>query len=489
MHHPVGGSPQRQRWTRLCAVRATALLTLLIILLWLLFTPLSGPLLAQNGVTATPTRQPPPTATTHPVIVPPLTAEARYQGLPAGFTPEGYPFLGDPDAPLTLMEFSDYLCPFCGRHFNQTLPTLLATYGLTGQVRFVFRDFPIASLHPTAPVGHQAALCVAEQGAPLFWAMHDELFRTQDQWRNLADPADFVAGLAKSSGADMAAYSACMQAGRTAALVDKRVAAASALGFNGTPSFQFVQSKDNKVYTLVGAHPVATFNQWLDLLVAGKEPPQAEDPKKPELPLWAKPEGLAPDPARPGFTLAGDPYKGNPQAKVVVVEFSNFQCPSCQQHALEVQPAIDQALVDTDQILWVFKNLPLRSLSQSMVAAAAGECAGEQGQFWPMHDSLFEAQKQWAVAKPDPALLNLAKQVGLDGDQFRACLSGRQALERVVNDLFDAQGIVSTTPTFVVLSNGQGTLMRGSQAADQFVATLQGFLKTANSGEPAKAQP
>ena len=60
---------------------------------------------------------------------------------------------------------------------------------------------------------------------------------------------------------------------------------------------------------------------------------------------------------------------------------------------------------------------------------------------------------------------------------------------RVVNDLFDAQGVVSTTLTFVVLSNGQGSVMRGSQPTDQFVATLQGVLKTANTAEPANAQP
>ena len=88
-----------------------------------------------------------------------------YAGVPVGFTDEGYPFRGDPNAPITFIEYSDYLCPFCGRYFSQTLPTLIDNYALTGQALFVFRDFPLVGLHPTAPVGYVASLCVAEQRA------------------------------------------------------------------------------------------------------------------------------------------------------------------------------------------------------------------------------------------------------------------------------------------------------------------------------------
>src|SRR5262249_8082090 len=72
---------------------------------------------------------------------------------------------GNPNTPLILAEYSDYLCPFCARHFGQTLPALLERYGRNGQVQFVFHDFPLASLQPKAPQGHAAALCVGEQGA------------------------------------------------------------------------------------------------------------------------------------------------------------------------------------------------------------------------------------------------------------------------------------------------------------------------------------
>jgi protein-disulfide isomerase len=404
-------------------------------------------------------------------------------GMPAGFTDDGYPFLGSPQAPVTLIEHSDYLCPFCGRHFAQTYPQLLDKYIRTGKVQLVFHDFPIASLHPMAPQGHAAARCVAEQGAALFWKMHDELFRTQQQWGSLPNPSDFITDLAKQIGVDTNAFADCTVSGRTVAVVDESIAEGQALDFNGTPSFQFVLKKSSAVHELVGAYPIDEFSRWIDSLIQSGEPPEQPEPENPELPYWANGEGLAPDPERPGFTLAGDPYKGNPQAKVVVVEFSNFQCPSCQQHAVDVQPAIDKALVESDQILWVFKNLPLRSLVQSLPAAAAAECAGEQGQFWAMHDLLFKSQKQWAIDKPDPVLVSLAKEVGLGVDQFSACLSGRQALERVVNDLFDAQGVVSTTPTFIVLSGGRGAMMRGSKPADQFVTLLHSRLAETKDSE------
>jgi protein-disulfide isomerase len=138
-----------------------------------------------------------------------VAAVETYQGTPVGFTADGHPFRGKPDAPLTLVEYTDYLCPFCERYFSQTLPALLEKYVRTGQVKFVVRDFPLVSLHPTAPRGATAALCVAEQGATRFWQMHDALLQTQQQWNRLPDPTAFLAAAARKVGADMPAYEGC----------------------------------------------------------------------------------------------------------------------------------------------------------------------------------------------------------------------------------------------------------------------------------------
>jgi protein-disulfide isomerase len=413
-----------------------------------------------------------------------VAAVETYQGTPVGFTADGHPFRGKPDAPLTLVEYTDYLCPFCERYFSQTLPALLEKYVRTGQVKFVVRDFPLASLHPAAPRGAAAALCVAEQGATRFWQMHDALLQTQQQWNRLPDPTAFLAAAARKVGADMPAYERCMASGRHDARVQQSVAAGQALGFTGTPTFQFVQKTSGKTYTLAGAQPVDVFARWIDALLAGKEPPETKPPEKPELPFWAKSEGLAPDPKRPGFTVAGDPYKGNPNAKLVLVEFSDFQCPACQRHALTTQPELDKRFVKTGEVLWVAKHFPLRIHPHAPVAAAAAECAGDQGKFWAMHHRLFEQTEQWSTGDdPDAALVGLAADLELDRARFTACLTSRKALERVLRDLYDAQAIgVRSTPTFVLFYGGTGHALAGARSAEEFAATLQQQLERAKAG-------
>lgn len=405
-------------------------------------------------------------------------------GITVGFTAEGHPFRGSPDAVVTLVEYSDYLCPFCARHATQTAPALTDKYIRTGQAKWVFRDFPIAGLHPTSDKGHMAALCVAEQGAALFWRMHDKLFAEQSQWNQVADPAAYLEQAAKAIGADETAYKGCVASGRTKATVDKGIADAGALGFNGTPSFQLVSSS-GATYTVVGAQSLDTFATAIDAMLAGQAPvqPTAVPTQKAELPFWANADGLKPDPKRPGYTMAGDPYKGNPQAKLVVVEFSDFQCPVCQRHALEVQPAIDKQFVDTGEIMWVFKNLPLREHPQAAAAAAASECAGEQGKFWEMYHALFASIDQWTVAGPDAALAKLASGIGVDVGRFAVCLSGRAAMERVLSDVQDAAAVGGSTPTFVVLYAGRGTLLQGTRPADQFTSLLQQMLNEVGTAQ------
>ena len=407
-------------------------------------------------------------------------------GLEAGFTEEGYPYRGSPDAPVTLIEYSDYACPFCDRYTAQNLPTLLEQYGATGQVRFVFRDLPLVSLHPTAPTAHAAAICAGEQGADLYWAVHDETFARQAEWTNLPDPAEFFVGLAGGVGVEMASYGECVASGRPNAQIEAGITEAQDLGFNGTPSFQLVADGLEDTYTLIGAQPLETFQGYLDSLLAGEAPDDAQtaqdsgEASEPVgLPFWADVEtGLRPDPDRPGVNLAGDHYKGNPDASLVVVEFSDFECPFCRDHAVDTQPIIDEALVETGEVLWVFKHLPLDAHPSARVAAVAAECAGNQGQFWEMHDLLFESIDEWAGDNIDvnPALLDLASEVPLDRTEFEQCFTSRVALERVLDDISDAQGIISQTPSFVVIHGERGSLMQGSIPPDEFVASLRGRL-------------
>jgi protein-disulfide isomerase len=423
-----------------------------------------------------------------PEIIPAAGGSASqgvYQEIAAGFTNEGYPYRGDPEAPVTIEEFSDYLCPFCGRHHNETLPTLIQDYVADGQVQYVFRDMPLVSLHPTAPVGHKAAICAGQQGADLYWTMHDELFNTQTQWSSVPDPATYVTSLAEEAGVEMSAFEACLASPEIETQINEGVAAGQALGFTGTPSFRFTVNESGESYTLIGAYPLATFTQYIDAMLAGEAPPEEEqaETETPELPFWANADGLVPDPDRPGYTLAGDQYLGNPEASVVVIEFSDFQCPACQQHVMEIQPTLNEEFVETGQIMWVFKHLPLQMHPQALIAAAAAECAAYQGQFWEMHDLLFETVEDWSVEDAGAELVGLADELELDAAAFEACLDSREPMESVVADIYNSMGAVNSTPSFVVLSNGQGSILSSSRPADQFVTLLQSVLDDAESGE------
>lgn len=406
-----------------------------------------------------------------------------YEGIPVGFTAEGYPYRGEPDAPITMYEFSDYQCPFCSRYFLQTEPAIDRSYVRTGKVRVVFRDFPLVELHPNAPAAHVTALCIADQGAALYWAIHAQLFQTQSEWNQLPDPAAYFANLATAVGADLDQYQACIDGGEKEAIVQQRVNDALAKGFGGTPSFEFVREATAEAFPLVGAQPYEQFAGMIDTLAAGGTP-QTEEPAQAqgnnEIPFWATADGLKPNPDQPEQTMAGDFYRGNPDAKVVVIEFSDFQCPFCRKHSLETQPVLDEKFVDTDQVMWVFKHFPLSIHPQAPAAGAAAECAAEQQQFWAMHELLFESTDRWSISEPTPIFEDLATQLNLDAAQFATCLAGEDAATRVQEDLDAGTPFVQGTPTFIVLYNGQGSIIPGALPVERFSSILQEVLDGVN---------
>ena len=438
---------------------------------------------AETGAeaTVTATEEAAQEAAAAPTPAVPPVASGEWEGMQVGFTAEGYPFRGEPNAPITMYEYSDYQCPFCARYFVQTEPAIDENYVRTGKLRVVFRDFPIQELHPNAPAAHRAILCVAEQGADLYWAMHNKLFQTQTEWSNASDPQPVFERLADEAGVDMDAYKQCMTTADTEKqpIIDASLAAGQAAGVSGTPSFFFV-GPDGVSYPLVGAQPYDQFALYIDSMLKGEKPPvpeqqdqQAQGQGQQQIPFWATAEGWVPDPERPGFNMAGDEYRGNTDAKVTVVEFSDFQCPFCKQHVLETQPALDKEFVDTGKVMWVFKHFPLSIHPQAPAAGAAAECAADQGKFWEMHEALFEYQSKWAVSDPNPELEALAKDIGLDVDKFTACLKDGKAAERVSSDMSEGAPFVQGTPTFIVLYNGEGQIIPGALPLDTFKQVLQ----------------
>ena len=182
-------------------------------------------------------------------------------------TVKGAPALGHASARLTIVEFSDYQCPFCRRHSSQTLPELVKEYVKTGKVRYVFRDFPIASLHPQAQHLHQAAHCAGEQGR--YWEMHDRIFEDQR-----TDAKDLVAS-ARVLGLDGLRFERCLAGGVHAAKVAQGIADGEKARVRGTPTFflAFTEPDSGPIRPqrlVVGAQPYTVFKQLIDGLLADK---------------------------------------------------------------------------------------------------------------------------------------------------------------------------------------------------------------------------
>ncbi len=163
-------------------------------------------------------------------------------------------FLGDADAPVTIIEFSDYECPFCGRFFSQTLPEIKKEYIDKGLVKLVYRDFPL-SFHPNAQKAAEAAECAGDQGS--YFEMHDKIFENQ-QAIGVANLKAYAADL----GLNTVAFSNCLDSGKYAQEVRDDTADGQAAGVSGTPSF-FINGKK-----LIGAQPFDAFKAIIDAELA-----------------------------------------------------------------------------------------------------------------------------------------------------------------------------------------------------------------------------
>ena len=179
--------------------------------------------------------------------------------------------LGDKNAPLTMIEFSDYECPFCKRHFTDVYPQIKKDYIDTGKVKFVFRDYiAVPSHNPLATSQAMAAECSREQGGDsVYFKYHDEIFkRTTSNGNGMAVLQLGV--IAKDLGLNVSAFQSCLDSNKYKDEVNKDIADGQKVGVNGTPSF-FV-GKSNSSGTIdgtiiVGAQPYAAFQTAIDQLL------------------------------------------------------------------------------------------------------------------------------------------------------------------------------------------------------------------------------
>jgi protein-disulfide isomerase len=169
---------------------------------------------------------------------------------------------GSRTAPVTVYEMSDFQCPYCRQFALETFPALDSAYVATGKVRWAFINFPLTSIHQNAAAAAEIALCAAKQDR--FWPVHDLLYRYQDVWGPLKEPAAFLLSLADSARLSKPALLACAKAQETDSEVRADAEGAHRTGAGSTPSF-YIEGG-----LLVGAQPLPVFRQVLDSVYASK---------------------------------------------------------------------------------------------------------------------------------------------------------------------------------------------------------------------------
>lgn len=178
------------------------------------------------------------------------------------------PVMGSSSASVTMVEFSDFQCPFCGAFFSQTFSQVEKNYIDSGKVKFVFKNMPLTSIHPNALEASLAAECANEQGK--FWQYHDWLFTNQNSWVNLnsTDVTKAFKQYASMLGLDANSFDSCLDSEKYSTAVNKDSQDGATYGVTGTPTF-FVGNDQKGYVTISGAQPFSVFQQQLDSQLSG----------------------------------------------------------------------------------------------------------------------------------------------------------------------------------------------------------------------------
>jgi protein-disulfide isomerase len=371
----------------------------------------------------------------------------------------GAPTLGSPNALVTIVEFSDFQCPFCKR-VEATLKEVREKYG--DKVRVVWKDEPLP-FHPHAlPAAELAREAFVEKGNAGFWAAHNAIF---DSAPKLEDE-DLVT-LGHTLGLDGARVKSALEGKRHAAVIQADNDLSGDLHADGTPHF-FINGR-----RLVGAQPVAAFSAIIDqeiqhaqtLLAAGAPKAGVYDAmmKTAEKPAIAE--------VRHVSARATAAFMGPAGAKVVIEEFADFQCPYCAR-ADETLHKVEKTYGPKVKIVW--RNLPLPFHKHAALAAeAAAEAQHQKGNagFWAMHDKLFAHQSDDGLERA--ALDAYAKEMGLDVAAFDRALDGSTHAADIASDSAAADAAqISGTPAFVV----GGYLISGAQPYEKFRRIIEQVL-------------
>jgi protein-disulfide isomerase len=389
--------------------------------------------------------------------------------LPLGTSPQ----LGPKTALVTIVEFSDFQCPYCKRE-QSVLQQIRTAYG--ADVRLVFKQMALP-MHPRAePAAELALEARAEKADAGFWAAHDKLFDAQPQ----LDDADLdrVAG---ELHLDLAKVHAAITTHKYQHTLDEDADLGDDVQAAGTPHF-FIDGR-----RIVGAQPFDKFKVIIDEELAKARALVAQGTKPEDVYAELTKNGQSPPPPeQKTIVLQGSaPVKGPLGAQVTIVELADFQCPYCKKAAGTVN---DVLAAYPNKVKLVWRHFPLPFHSQAELAAEASvEAFRQKGNdgFWKMHDALFAHQSDpdgLARAQID----GYARTIGLDMAKVRTSLDTGKNASSVDNDKqsADSAGLTGAPSFFIGTGNATGTWTAYYIAGAQPLAKFKKLVELALGTHP-----
>jgi protein-disulfide isomerase len=382
------------------------------------------------------------------------------------------PTWGSRTAPVTIVEFSDFQCPFCSR-VEPTMEQVRQTYG-PDKVRIVWKNEPLPFHDKAKPAAEAAQGVFALKGSEAFWKFHGTAFKNQGS----LTPENFEKWAKDAGVSDMAKYKAGLAAHTWADKVDKDHDTAKKAGVNGTPGFYI-----NGV-SLAGAQPFDKFKTVIDQelqkaqakIAAGTPKDKiyvtmSQENKKNAPPPAEEDEGEKEDTKTVFKVPAGDsPSLGPVTAPVTIIEFSDFQCPFCKR-VEDTLKKVRETYGDKVRLVWKHEPLPFHNRAKA-AAAFTIEARAQKGDkgFWDAHHKLFDIQPKLE----DADLEGAAKDLGLNVDKVKEAIkmdaSGKnlknEKFEKMVSTDMDLADDVqaSGTPHFFI----NGRRLVGAQPFEKF---------------------
>ncbi len=385
------------------------------------------------------------------------------------------PTWGSRTAPVTLVLFSDFECPFCSR-VEATLSQMKEKYG-PDKLRVVWKNNPLPFHKNARPAALAAETVFRLGGSKAFWKFHELAFQNQ----RALTPENFEQW-ATQAGVDRAKFKAAYDKQEYAAKIDADAEVGKKAGVSGTPA-----SYINGIL-VSGAQPAEKFSQVIDEQLNAAKAAIASGTKADKVYVKLSQENKAKNPTpqkreeRPQeddktvwkVPVDGSPAKGKADALVTVVIFSDYQCPFCSR----VEPTLDEVeKTYGDKVRIVWKNNPLpfhpRAEPAAELAMEARAQKGDKG-FWAAHDMLFKNQQKLT----DEDLLGYAKELGLDVDKVKAAINDKKYGAQISADQDLADDIQANgTPHFFI----NGRRLVGAQPVDKFKAVIDEELKKAEA--------